>query len=269
MKQMKKFLTATLLAIIAAAVWFVISLDDRIKAHIEKTATTLTGVPVSIESLNLSLWSGKGMITGLAIKNPERYSDNNAFEMGSISVDVDMSSVFSQPLVVSEMLIDGTSIRLEFLENLDSNLQAIVNVSNKQNNVGESSGEKQKNGKKAESGETGETANAQTPETATVESEVDESEDDSEYLIQIKKLRINETTFSATRGDDSWSDTLAELEMSNLGKEKGISTRAIGINIVTKLTRKTLSQAAGRKLSDSIKEQLKEVGSNFLELLQQ
>ena len=67
-------------------------------------------------------------------------------------------------------------------------------------------------------------------------------------LIRIETLRINETAFSATRGDDTWSDTLAELEMSNLGKETGISTRAIGINIVTKLTRKTLSQAARAKI---------------------
>ena len=74
---------------------------------------------------------------------------------------------------------------------------------------------------------------------------------------------------NAFSSDDNWSDTLAELEMNNLGKEKGISTRAIGINIVTKLTRKTLRQAARRKLADSIKEKLKEAGSNFLELLKQ
>ena len=52
---MKKILTGTLLAIVAAATWFVISLDDRIKSHIEKTGTTLAGVPVTIESLDLSL----------------------------------------------------------------------------------------------------------------------------------------------------------------------------------------------------------------------
>ena len=267
---MRKILTGTMLAIFAAATWFVVSLDDRIKVHIEKTATKLAGVPVSIESLNLSVWSGKGSIAGLAIRNPERYSDNNAFEMGLISVDVDMSSVFSQPLVVSEVVIDGTSIRLEFLENLDSNLQEIVNVSNKQNNVGNSSAKKEKSDTKSESDEPGETSNVQSPEIVDQESEGDEAGEDSEYLIRIDKLRINETTFSASRGDDNWTDTVAELEMNNLGKESGISTRAIGINVVTKLTRKTLSQAAKRKFSDTIKEKLKEAGESFLEsLLQQ
>ena len=269
---MKKLLTGTLLAIIAAATWFVISLDDRIKTHIEKTATKLAGVPVSMESLNLSLWSGKGTMIDLAVKNPERHSDNNAFEMSLISVDVDMSSVFSQPLVVSEMVIDGTSIRLEFLDNLDSNLQDIVNISSKQNNTGNSSGKKETSGEKNEPDEVVESNDDQNPEKIAEEHEAndaDEAEEDSEYLVRIEKLRINETTFSATRGDDTWSDTVAELEMINLGKETGISTRAIGINIVTKLTRKTLSQAAKRKLADTIKDKLKEAGSDFLELLQQ
>ena len=259
---MKKTLTGTLLAIVAAAAWFVISLDDRIKSHIEKTGTTLAGVPVTIESLDLSLWSGTGTIAGLGIRNPEGFSDNNAFEMGLISVDVDMSSIFSQPLVVSEMVIDSTSIRLEFLENLGSNLQKNVNVSSKQNNA------KDRKKKKKSGTEDDETAADQSAETDEIDGEEDEH--DTGYLVRIEALRISETTFSVTKGDDSWSDTIAELEMNNLGKEKGISTRAIGIDVVTKLTRKTLSQAAKREINEAVKKKVEEAGSKLLEsLLQQ
>lgn len=264
---MKKVFTATILALIGAAVWFVTTLDDRIRTHIEKTATRLAGVPVAVESVELSLVSGKAAITGITVNNPPGYTIENAFEMGLISVEVDMTSVLSQPLVISSMVIDSTALNLELKDGRNSNLQDIVNVSRKQNGNFDKKKDKKSDSTVTESSNAENTVVTESASTTMDAGESSTGEPDSAYRMRIEKLVINETTFTASQDDTQWSDTVSEIDLDNVGGEEGLSTRGVGITIVTVLARKALKQAASKRLQQEVKKQLDEKGSDLLKSL--
>ena len=270
---MKKLFTTTILAVIAAMVWFVVTLDDRIERDIEKSASYLTGVAVTVDSVDLSLLKGEGTISGIKVPNPKGYSDNNAFEMGKISIDIELGSVFDQPLIVNTIFIDQTKINLEFQEDLQSNVQDILAVSNAQtgydpNDPHGSKRKKTKDKTKAEE----DSASGEDEQVAVVE-EVDETSDSEEsepsepYRMSVQQLLISETQLSAVKGDTQWSDTIDDINITHLAKQDGISTRVIGIAVVRNLVSQTVQQTATRVLAEEVKSKVEEAGSKLLESL--
>jgi hypothetical protein len=257
---MKKLLGVIAILAIAAVIWFVTSLDDRIKNHIEQTATKLAGVPVTIGSVDISIFNGTGEINELTVKNPKGYSQGNAFEMNSIRIDVALGSVFKQPFVVNELVIDSPVINLELKEDYQSNLQDIVNTSIQQNKAGSDSGESSTS--TTESAVTGGEAQNRVDSNSR-----EELSDEDYFRMVFKQLDMVGITFSAKRGNDEWTDTLPAVSMKDLGGDEGIGTRALGITIVSKLTKETVQQAAKRKLTDVAEEKLKTLGEKLLESL--
>lgn len=265
---MKKLFVTTVLAIFAGAGWFLFTLDNRVERHIEETASILTGVPVSVGSVRISLWSGEAELKNLVVDNPKGYSDNKAFTLGSVFVKVDLISVFSEPLKIYEIKIDSTHVNLELNENLGSNLGDIVEVSNKQNGVSSS------NGKKSSSSDSSGGENADSKDES---SEVDndsknkkKSEDDSKsnppYMFTIDNLVINKMVFSVTLKEDSWDGVVEAINLKKLGKDKGMSTRTLGITLVRELTRQVLKGSASQKIVEVVEDKAKE-GVKLLESL--
>jgi hypothetical protein len=261
---MKKILLSVLLVIVIVVAWILSTLDNRIENHIERTATKLAGVPVTIDLLEVSPLQGEGTIVGLKVANPEGYEGDYAFEMGSISFDIDIGSVLSQPLIVNELIFNAPVVNLEVKDNLQSNLQDIVNISNEQNQVGAASTDSA-------------TASAPEPEsqvatetdTETGQTPADSSaQQEGNYLrIAFKHLEINNISLNARRGEDQWSDALPDITIDNLGGAEGIGTRELGIAIVRKLTNAALEQAAKRKLSDYVEDKVMELGDKLFESL--
>ena len=110
---MKKIISTIGVLVIAVVLWFVFTMDARIKDHIEETASYLAGVPVTIANLEISLFKGTGEISGLTVANPEGFSKGNAIEMGSIRVELNPGAVFSQPLVFNILEFESPVLNLE------------------------------------------------------------------------------------------------------------------------------------------------------------
>ena len=66
--------------------------DSAIKAAVEQEAARLTGSTVTIKDVDFSLFSGKGLLTGLMVGNPEGFSGSPALTLGKIQFEMDLST---------------------------------------------------------------------------------------------------------------------------------------------------------------------------------
>ena len=256
---MKKVILVLLFLALAWGAERLVTLDSRVQEDLTQTLTNLAGVPVSIASVDLSLLSGKGEITGLVVANPKGYSNKTAFEMGLVSLDLDVFSALTQPLVISSLVIEKPTVNLEVRDDLQSNLQEIIGTSTKQMKV---AGEKKQEKEQPE-------PDASDPDTdESAESDSTEKEEKREHFrIAVRKLEIRDTRLIASRGLDSWEDTIDLVAMENVGGEKGYSTTELGIVVTRELTGHVLAQAAKRSLTDMVEDAVKDLGNSILESL--
>lgn len=109
----KKLLVFILL--VAAAVYFIGSsaLNKGIQAGVEKFGPQVTQTPVQLESVNLSILSGNGSLSGLYVGNPEGFKSDHIFALGQIDVSVDPASVFSDKIIINKIHIQQPEISYE------------------------------------------------------------------------------------------------------------------------------------------------------------
>ena len=68
---------------------------------------SFTGTAFNLERLNLNPYTGKMHVSGARLANPEGYVETNAFTLGSLSVDVEVSSLLSDTIHVREVTVDA------------------------------------------------------------------------------------------------------------------------------------------------------------------
>jgi uncharacterized protein involved in outer membrane biogenesis len=88
-------------------------LNSIVKTGIEKVGPAVTGVPITIEGVNLSVFSGMGEIKGLVMGNPPGYKSATAIKVGATKVNVDPKSVFSDKVVVQSVNVVSPEITVE------------------------------------------------------------------------------------------------------------------------------------------------------------
>lgn len=132
---MKKILIrglfVVLILVIVAVVAVGLSLNGAIKKGVETFGPQIAKVPVTLEGVNLSLFSGSGAVKGLVVGNPEGYKTPQAMSVGLASVSVSPGSVLSDKIVVKSIRIEAPQITFE-LGPGGNNLQRI------QDNLGSS-----------------------------------------------------------------------------------------------------------------------------------
>ena len=95
----------------------------------------------------------------------------------------------------------------------------------------------------------------------------EEVEEKEYFRITVRSLEIRDIRLVASRGLDSWEDTIALIAMENVGGEKGYSTTELGIVVAGELTKQVLAQAAKRSLTDMVEDAVKDLGNSILESL--
>jgi len=121
---------AVLVVVIAAVIFLLANLGSVIKAVVEKVGSEATKAKVTLDAADVSLTSGKGSLRGLTVGNPAGFKTNNALKLGDISVQVDVSTVKSDVIVVKEIAIGAPKVTYEFaaggsnIETLRKNVEA-------------------------------------------------------------------------------------------------------------------------------------------------
>lgn len=123
--MMKKVLIpiVLLLLLIGGGVFFY--LDSIVKGGIEVVGSEVLGTAVTVSSVSVSPFSGSGSISGLRIENPEGFDSDYALELESISLKLDVGSVFSEVVEIESVIIIQPAISYE-TKIVNDNIRALL-----------------------------------------------------------------------------------------------------------------------------------------------
>lgn len=120
-----------LIVLIGGGVYYFLSnLDEFVRTAVEKAGTRATGVEVTLGKVALDVTGGKGSLSNLNVSNPSGFDTDYAFNLGDISVSLDLDSLQSNPIVITEVIVTSPKVIYEFGDG-ESNIDAIQrNVEN-------------------------------------------------------------------------------------------------------------------------------------------
>lgn len=117
-------LCAVVLTIIVVAI---LSINTLVTTGIKTFGTEATGTKVDIQKVNISLLSGSVELSGLTVANPTGYKEANAFGFGRFYVNMKLKSLFSDKIVIDNVIIEDIAVDFEPSLSRVSNLQEIKN----------------------------------------------------------------------------------------------------------------------------------------------
>ena len=125
---MKKLLAAVavlVLLLALVAVGLLLSLNPLVLKTVNGAAPAALGVPVTLAEADIALLRGHAALKNLHIGNPEGFKTDGLLDLGSITVNIDNSTLLSDTIVIKEILIDGLVLTFE-KGLLDNNLNAFI-----------------------------------------------------------------------------------------------------------------------------------------------
>jgi hypothetical protein len=124
----KKILLLLLVLVIAAvaAVYFFggSALNNALRKAVETYGPPMTGGPVTLESVDIAVRDGRGVLSGLVVGNPPGFTTDKAMSIGTIEVKLDPGSVLGETVLIERIAIDAPELVLERAGGT-TNLQAI------------------------------------------------------------------------------------------------------------------------------------------------
>ncbi len=88
-------------------------LNTFVEKGVEVFGPQITGTSMTLQSVDLSPWSGVGHLEQLVVGNPQGFETPYAFKLGMVHVEADLPSVVSDTLIIREIVIDGPEINFE------------------------------------------------------------------------------------------------------------------------------------------------------------
>ena len=119
-------LGVVVVVVVVAVVFLFSSLDSLIKEAVEKYGSEIIQAEVRLNKVEIDVTSGQGGLSGLKIGNPKGFEAPSAFELGGISVKLDIGSVTEDVIVIKEIVISKPQVTYE-LGTGGSNIDAIRN----------------------------------------------------------------------------------------------------------------------------------------------
>ena len=217
-----------LLVVAVLAVGFF--LDGIVKRGIETFGPKQTKVDVKVSGVRLSLLSGSGQIKGLVVGNPAGFKAPQAISVGSATLALKPSSLFSDKIVIRKIEVLAPEITLE-VSLKGNNLNRILA------NVNEASG--------------GGATNATAPPQETSAGKKLEVDD---FLIKDARVSVAVTEL----GGQPKSVTIPEIHLTNLGTgPEGITGAELLKRILPVIEKEALK--AGSTVFPELKKQLNEL----------
>jgi len=133
---LKKLLFTVVLIAVLVVGGGIFYLDSLARRAIEVAGSRALQTEVTVESVSLSPLSGKGSISAMVVANPAGFSAANAFELGEISVALNLRSLGSEQIEVESIIIDSPLITYENMGRSD-NLGTLLGNIERQDNAGE------------------------------------------------------------------------------------------------------------------------------------
>lgn len=182
--------------ILIVFIFFSLFINTIIKKSVESFGPKITQTPVSLQKVKMSLLSGYGEIHGLVIGNPEGFHTDSALKFDTIVIDIRPFSIFSDKVIIRDILIDGPEITYE------TSVEG-SNVGKIKKNV-----ESYSSSSRTETKEPG--------ESSTGQKEKKQVQIDT-FLLQNGKIRLSATLLQGKTLDIP----LMKVQLNDIGKEPG------------------------------------------------
>jgi len=99
--------------LVAAVVIVILSINGLAKKGIEEGGAYALGVPTTLDSASVGLFSGKFSMKGLEVANPEGFTDTNFFALGEGAVQIDPQSFGKDVIELPLLSLDTITANLE------------------------------------------------------------------------------------------------------------------------------------------------------------
>ena len=109
-------------------------LSAAIRKGVETIGPKATGGSVTLDRVDLSILTGAGTLRGFVVGNPPGFKTKDAMRVDAIHVDVDVSSVLSNVIVIEEIRVTGAEVTYEIgagtsnISTLQKNIEEFVNA---------------------------------------------------------------------------------------------------------------------------------------------
>ncbi|MBW8035281.1 MAG: AsmA family protein [Planctomycetes bacterium] len=127
--KIKKVVTTVIAAIVVLPVIIILAValfgGNMIKAGVEIGASNALGVSVTLDEASLSLFAGKLELEDLQVSNPPEFEHEKLLTMGLVHVNVALTSLTSDTVVIQDMIFDEVTLVIE-QKGLKTNLQTIL-----------------------------------------------------------------------------------------------------------------------------------------------
>ena len=110
-KRMLKWSLWTIGGLLVFVILALLTLPIWVNSVVTSVANSLvpdyTGTAFKLTRVELNPYTGKLLVSGVQLANPEGYAETNAFTLGSLSVDVEVSSLLSDTIHVRDVTVDA------------------------------------------------------------------------------------------------------------------------------------------------------------------
>jgi len=103
------------------------NLDSIVAQVIQDQGSAATGTAVRVEGVSIKLQDASASISGLSVANPAGFSDNPAIEFGSFSINLDSSTLTSDPIIIESITVNSLKLRVE-QDGSNNNLRTIMDA---------------------------------------------------------------------------------------------------------------------------------------------
>lgn len=195
--MIKKVLFSLVLLILLVGGGVFFYFDSLVKSGIEVVGSEILGTAVTVSAVSISPLNGSGSISGLKIENPAGFESDYALELESISLKLNVGSVFSEVIEVESVTIIQPAISYETKLVSDNIRTLLDNLSSEQGGAGGT-----------------------------------ETEESAGRQIIIRELKILDPQLNLVAGFVTAPVPLPDIEMQDIGAEDDTSSVAAAISLV-------------------------------------
>jgi hypothetical protein len=122
--------------------WFFENLDDFIKNYMVEYGSKMTKTDIEVDSVKTDISKGEILINRVGIENPKGFSNNEAFEVKKVKININKETLNKDVIEIQLVLINNPEIIYEY-NGKKTNFNVLKdNIQNYQKNVIDSSNEK-------------------------------------------------------------------------------------------------------------------------------
>jgi len=239
-----KFLASiavVILLICGGLLWFVAggSLNEYVRSQIETVGSSITEQKVTVGKVDIKALEGAGSILALQVPNPENYKAPNALTLGEITLDINIESLKSSPIIIDAIIIKDVKAFAEMTKEGKANLKELLDTITKNSVSG----------------------NNPPKETTS---------DKQEPIIAVSKVVLENTHLTvdlSALGNKAHSASLPNINLTNIGGEEGLPASQLGAEIAKQALSKVWQEAKAaqkEKLKDKAIEELKDKAKDKL-----